>query len=379
MGRANDPSSVTKDLFNGLVKGKTTPARETPNKYPTGTRVQVMPGWNRSQLVYELGTVTEWGSPVCDEAPKRPGSPQILQIIMDTPRSHLGERRRENGCRRIAWVKAKYVVPLAHTVSLEDKDHYDGIPPDIGVIVRERTKVNGFIVGAGLVGRIIKSHLGEDGRSILAYFPQADEQGFTGGTQEERVGTKIYRWCMWINNDKVDIGCWNPDTYKVLDIFPDGSGRTLLKKGSFVQYCSERTHKFAGESPDGHTLINWALREGSLLEVVTDEGRDSKVQCRVVAGPSPDALGALMVLSRKSLLPLEGKLMLSGITVEIIAEISFKSHPLRGRKAKVILTQDAESEVGIEFEEDIGAGSLDGAGQEGRCLYVSVGALKESE
>lgn len=46
---------------------------------------------------------------------------------------------------------------------------------------------------------------------------------------------------------------------------------------------------------------------------------------------------------------------------------------------KVILSTDAEGDVGIEFEEDLGAGSLDGIGKEGHCIYIEASLVKSSE
>jgi hypothetical protein len=48
-------------------------------------------------------------------------------------------------------------------------------------------------------------------------------------------------------------------------------------------------------------------------------------------------------------------------------------------KGKVILSTDTEGDVGIEFKEDIGAGSLDGIGKEGHCIYIEADLVKSSE
>jgi hypothetical protein len=69
----------------------------------------------------------------------------------------------------------------------------------------------------------------------------------------------------------------------------------------------------------------------------------------------------------------------SGQEVEIVAEISFRKTPLKGMKGKVVLATDVDGDVGVEFPEDIGAGSLDGVGKQGHCLYVEANALSESE
>jgi hypothetical protein len=55
----------------------------------------------------------------------------------------------------------------------------------------------------------------------------------------------------------------------------------------------------------------------------------------------------------------------------------FKKKNLQRSRGKVILATDFEGDVGIQFLEDIGAGSLDGIGKEGRCLYIPVESVEK--
>jgi len=68
-----------------------------------------------------------------------------------------------------------------------------------------------------------------------------------------------------------------------------------------------------------------------------------------------------------------------GQQVEIVAVVDFRKKPLQGMKGQVILSTDREGDVGIEFTEDIGAGSLDGIGKEGHCIYIEASLVKSSE
>ena len=56
-----------------------------------------------------------------------------------------------------------------------------------------------------------------------------------------------------------------------------------------------------------------------------------------------------------------------------------KNHPLQGEKATVILPVDPDGDIGVVFKENIGAGSLDGMGPNGHCLYIPEKSLKKSE
>ena len=59
-----------------------------------------------------------------------------------------------------------------------------------------------------------------------------------------------------------------------------------------------------------------------------------------------------------------------GSKVEITTSLPFRKRDLKGLQAKVILPLDQDDELGLEFLEEIGAGSLDGYGKDKKCLYV---------
>ena len=46
-------------------------------------------------------------------------------------------------------------------------------------------------------------------------------------------------------------------------------------------------------------------------------------------------------------------------------------------RAVVVLPLDQDGEIGLQFEEDINAGSLDGYGQDKRCLYIHHSAIEK--
>jgi hypothetical protein len=66
----------------------------------------------------------------------------------------------------------------------------------------------------------------------------------------------------------------------------------------------------------------------------------------------------------------------TGGEVEITAEISFRKRDLKGMQAVVVLPMDQDGEIGLQFKEDIAAGSLDGHGEDKKCLYIHHSALK---
>ncbi len=370
-------------------KKKVKPVRKAPSKYPTGTRVLVSRTWHHEQEGDERGTVVEWGQEAPSGTFSKAGEPRLLSIIMDKHSSYLRRAPFGDQLRRIAWIKTECVTLLSELVSIEDTSHYQGIRPDIGIVVKENIKIKGYNIAPRTVGRIIRAQYGGDVSGVKSlyfcvYFPQARSQGFHPATSCHADENKTYEYCTWVEASRVDIGCWDPETCKVLAVFPSSAShqatrRTRLKAGTFVQYQGDQPHKFS-ICLDGITTSIWSLGRGSILEVTANEDtRERTVHCRIIAGPSPDALGAETLIPSRSLVPLKEKILLSGETVEVVAEIVFKTHALHGRKGTVVLAQDASAEVGVEFEKNIGAGSLDGIGQEGHCLYISASALKKSE
>lgn len=65
--------------------------------------------------------------------------------------------------------------------------------------------------------------------------------------------------------------------------------------------------------------------------------------------------------------------------IEICADIKFRKTSLLGKRGKVIIPTDLEGDVGVEFMEDLQAGSLDGVGNQGKCLYIKERALRITE
>ncbi|MFW9998276.1 MAG: hypothetical protein ACFFD4_39925 [Candidatus Odinarchaeota archaeon] len=80
----------------------------------------------------------------------------------------------------------------------------------------------------------------------------------------------------------------------------------------------------------------------------------------------------------ETLRKLKHRLIAQGTKVVVTTEMKHRGRDLRGRSGTVILPTDSEGDVGVEFAEGIlGGGSLDGRGEDGKCLYVPVGDLEE--
>jgi hypothetical protein len=142
---------------------------------------------------------------------------------------------------------------------------------------------------------------------------------------------------------------------------------------------------FVGERPvayiDGTGMEDVILRGGvvKLLQRSLD-GPTPYWSCRAVGRCNDSALGVKVAIGTADLAPFEDPTFFcKGQKVEIVAEVDFKKKSLRGKKGTVVLATDQDGDVGIEFPDNIGAGSLDGAGTEGHCVYIEAQAVRSSE
>jgi len=120
------------------------------------------------------------------------------------------------------------------------------------------------------------------------------------------------------------------------------------------------------------------LPHGCVVSVASCSTKNALITLRGMC--SPIALGSQINIPLASLVASEENLLLGGDTVEVRAEISFRKTSLAGKRGKVVLPQDEDGDVGVEFDEYLTAGSLDGEGKQGHCLYIGASALiKTSE
>lgn len=129
---------------------------------------------------------------------------------------------------------------------------------------------------------------------------------------------------------------------------------------------------------------NRSISEGIIARVLPfPEGEESArhIRVRIVAVADLDLLDTVATVPLEIVTPFHaGDLLFERKKkVEIVADIDFRNQALKGKIATVVLPTDGDGDVGLEFQEDLKAGSLDGAGKQGHCLYVPTSALKASE
>lgn len=149
-----------------------------------------------------------------------------------------------------------------------------------------------------------------------------------------------------------------------------------LKEGDLARVS--RGYNLSGQSKSGEVF---KIPSGSIVRIKSSSANRRNHIVEIVSCPTLELLGGSATVADRLLEPLETPELFfaKGKEVQVTAEVSFRGLSLRGKRAKVILPTDPEGDVGLEFPENLRAGSLDGLGRSGYCLYVKADALKTSE
>lgn len=253
-------------------------------------------------------------------------------------------------------------VALYKTRSSEQK--YYGVPEHIGVFAPEAFIYQEVEFPPYSLGRVMNQDGGPDGTLTVSWFNVRSSR-MRAAKDDKKIWNNVWsvpadqlRWCRF-----------DPKTLKVKQSWYQNS----------ISYSSGEYLVYTGEKPVGFTdpsgRFSYVLTPGVILSYENHEGGILYVTVR--AGMAPEALGAVVRIRKQDAKRFEGTFIPAGANVEIVAEVIFKKNNLQGRRAKVILPTDMEGDVGLEFQEDLGAGSLDGVGREGKCLYVPARSVKK--
>jgi hypothetical protein len=160
---------------------------------------------------------------------------------------------------------------------------------------------------------------------------------------------------------------------RVVVIWPN-SGQTdenvKFKKGDYLRtIVAEPQRVTNGER-------NYRIDPGTIMRYKGQVDRH-KSQVVLAGGCDPAIIGIATIAATKGLEPLEEEFIDAGKEVEITATIDFRKRDLKGLHAVVVLPLDQDGEVGLQFKEDISAGSLDGHGEDKKCLYIHHSAMKK--
>lgn len=244
------------------------------------------------------------------------------------------------------------------------------VPHDIGVYVKEPFSHDDGIFEAGETGRIIAMTRSR----VAVQWHRPMSWGWvhkgTSSANCYNVPPKYLNWCRL--RDVQDIAQPWPH-------YGNSERSSGLKAGELVTVHAGRHVTCCDRQGNERHLP-----DGTVAKIVVPpkkEDRHGLTHLMIVGGPDMEFLGMELAVRRDFIRPHPEPEIFhpKDQLVEIVAEIDFRKRPLQGMKARVVLPTDSEGDVGLEFPEDIKAGSLDGIGKQGHCLYVQASAVKASE
>ncbi len=275
----------------------------------------------------------------------------------------------------------KYCIPNLHSlllpqnnlVLLKEQGSYDtlkGMPRPIGVGTSRGFKFDlesdgtRLTVQAGKVGRLLS--ITEAGWALVHWYNWSTRWH---QAHSLKVG-QTYGRCLAVPFVHLEWCTLGP--FGKVEAFWGPGLQQDIRVGDYVIY----THPTpcAIDHASGRRFIT----KGAILQVDTRED-PSSFSIRVVGGCKLDEIGARARIRRSAIAPLTEKFIHRSATVEIVADLEFKKRNLKGRRAVVLLPTDLDGDIGVQFDEDINAGSLDGVGENRKCLYIPASVVKVSE
>lgn len=266
-----------------------------------------------------------------------------------------------------AWVAIKRDLRLISGEHEGDSSAWEGVPKHIGVFVPNSFEHDGVDFISGVTGRIIEINAGSGMVTVrwnfeCSKFWTHEDTGTRNCFQVPLMNVQMAR-LKGIDGTLLQPWPLNPgkeNPFKVGDLVEIHAGR-------HVSYCD----------PEGHEKL---LLTGAIGKI-TAQYDPRTWQVKICGGVDPIIFDIEVMVRRDFMVHLQDpdSFYPRGTEVEICAEIDFRKAPLKGKRAKVILPTDTDGDIGLEFPEDLKAGSLDGVGKEGHCLYVEASAVKIPE
>ncbi len=344
-----------------LLKSKGLKVKKT--RHRTGLRVEFRSSQTPNNYI---GTIV---TPDPEHA-LRPG---LFLVCADFARGHFRDLNMYTDSRYGIVVKHNCIRVLPDQSSAQA---FSGVPDHIGVMVHASFKWEGIDFPRYSIGRLLRL----DGdlavvdwfnlRSSVFYeherISRPGRSGMASYSHCYPVPASALQWCRWDSNHEVK-RLWRGS-------IQSGAG-PKFKSGDYVVYVSPKPARISGER-------NYAVVKGAILRIKSHDSQGSLCIASLVnsggLSPSDQEAAQLEVrLDPSYLALLEFPYIEAGNKVEITAALEFKKEKLQGARGLVILPTDADGDVGIQFHEDIGAGSLDGAGKSRHCLYVPAHSLQK--
>jgi len=269
-------------------------------------------------------------------------------------------------------------IPKVCVAIREDQQSYRTfreVPRHVGVVVTEDTRVDNVTFKAGQTGRIVAQPNGAESRLMVNWnFPNKNFYDASGSDSDGSgdIPRETYPCCYNVPRGMLAL-CRLDNKNRVEVIWPN-SGQDAndcdFKKGDYLRTIVAEGQRITnGER-------NFRIDPGTIMRY---QGQVDRQRSQVVlaGGCDPSIIGVPTIAATRGLEKLEEEFIDAGKEVEITATVGFRKRDLKGMRAVVILPLDQDGEVGLQFKEDIAAGSLDGYGEDKKCLYIHHSAMKK--
>src|SRR5574338_983106 len=354
-----DPSEHMKKVLFNSVKSYTASLftkKEQTMRFYTGQRVEFI----------DRGLDRVLHATVLDQV-----GGDAYALAVDEPQQGYDFLENILGPGRGVVVNRDRLEPVAPRSQWSSKLWYKNAPSGLAVHFPKELVVDSVLFSPHDVGRIVGQR-SDSSNTLSVQWMNKECEHFSPHTAVLDKNEKV-RNCYYVPLGMLRLCAVNPNTWQILHSFGQlGPEMHVFKPGDVVVYNSDKSFR----APGGEgKIIN--VGRGSIIRVEKDDGGGA-FHGRLVGGCMSEALGNVVGVDRRLVIPFEHPWIEKGQVITVTAEITFRKRALQGNKGKVLLSTDAEGDVGVEFPEDIGAGSLDGEGKDGHCLYLPAGALKIS-
>ena len=310
---------------------------------------------------------TEYGT-VVGRVPEMRGKNSLEQVLIATDKSdkyngtHIKYTGRNHGVI-VDTVEGNMTAPM--------HGEWHTVPEQIGVFVPQAFIQDSVGIPQRATGRILTDVC--NGMLEISW-------NFTNNnfhSIEDGAGTR--RCNVWtVPATKINMCLLHSHTKKVKVSWPNARpGQCSEKKRGDL--CTVRGRSVSVLDSDDRESI---LSSETVVELLKNNGGSYRTwSCKIIGGCTDNLLNKTVNIRGDYLRehPAPDNFYRPDQQVEIVAVVDFRKRPLQGMKGRVILSTDGEGDVGIEFKEDIGAGSLDGIGKEGHCIYIEASLVKASE
>lgn len=241
---------------------------------------------------------------------------------------------------------------------------WTGVPQQVGVYTTRNFSHDGVVFPIGTVGRVVR---------FLKY-PLVGVM-WNNPAIPSRAAERFRLW--EVPTGYFSFGFVDLPGGKVISAWsgtaPSPSAlKSNFKVGDVVTYVFAKPFPVTGRAARTRSMVR-----GTVLVV---DGIDGAMTTATIIGNCQEQIigvGVKIGSSALSLFPFtwigEDK------KVRVMEEVTFRKKSLRDQIGLVLSSTDQDGDVGVQFLEDIGAGSLDGLGQDGKCLFIPSKALEISE